>query len=47
MPTLVLHVGFHNYVATDRVIDIVMSDSAPMRRVAQERRKRGRLKLER
>lgn len=43
MPAPVINVGFHNFVITDKVIAIVGSDSAPMRRLAQEYRKRGRL----
>ena len=43
MASLALNVGFYNYVVTDKVIALVSSDSAPMRRVVQEYRKGGRL----
>jgi regulator of extracellular matrix RemA (YlzA/DUF370 family) len=38
-----MSVGFGNYVVRERVIAIVSSDSAPMRRVIQEARKQGQL----
>lgn len=43
MPAPIINVGFHNFVVTNKVIAIVGSDSAPMRRLAQEYRKKGRL----
>lgn len=41
--TIALNVGFYNYVITDKVIALISSDSAPMRRLVQEFRKGGRL----
>ncbi len=38
-----LNVGFYNYVIASKVVALVSSDSAPMRRVIQEFRKSGRL----
>jgi len=43
MVPVALNVGFDNYVISDKVIALVSSDSAPMRRVIQEFRKTGRL----
>ncbi len=43
MQTVALNVGFYNYVIVDKVIALVSSDSAPMRRLVQEFRKGGRL----
>jgi regulator of extracellular matrix RemA (YlzA/DUF370 family) len=43
MVPVALNVGFDNYVISDKVIALVSSDSAPMRRVIQEFRKSGRL----
>jgi regulator of extracellular matrix RemA (YlzA/DUF370 family) len=43
MPAPVINIGFHNFVVADKVIAIVSWDSAPMRRLAQDYRKRGRL----
>jgi hypothetical protein len=43
MIPVALNVGFDNYVISDKVIALVSSDSAPMRRVIQEFRKAGRL----
>ena len=43
MIPVALNVGFDNYVISDKVIALVSSDSAPMRRVIQEFRKTGRL----
>jgi regulator of extracellular matrix RemA (YlzA/DUF370 family) len=43
MPAPVINIGFHNFVAAQKVIAIVNWDSAPMRRLTQEYRKRGRL----
>lgn len=40
MPTpTVLNVGFYNYVMTDKIVALVSSESAPMRRVVQTLRK--------
>ncbi|MBS1720534.1 MAG: DUF370 domain-containing protein [Armatimonadetes bacterium] len=35
----VLNVGFYNYVLTDKVVALVSSESAPMRRLIQNLRK--------
>jgi regulator of extracellular matrix RemA (YlzA/DUF370 family) len=43
MSNIALNVGFYNYVLTSKVVALVSSDSAPMRRVVQEYRKSGRL----
>ena len=43
MPAPVINVGFQNFVVTDKIIAIVGCDSSPMRRLAQEYRKKGRL----
>ena len=37
----VLNVGFYNYVVTDKIIALVSSESAPMRRLVQTLRKSG------
>jgi regulator of extracellular matrix RemA (YlzA/DUF370 family) len=39
----VLNVGFYNYVLTDKVVALVSSESAPMRRLIQSLRKSGSL----
>jgi extracellular matrix regulatory protein A len=39
----VLNVGFYNYVMTDKIVALVSSESAPMRRVVQSLRKEGTL----
>ena len=39
----ILNVGFYNYVMTQRIIALVSSDSAPMRRLIQTMRKAGNL----
>lgn len=39
----VLNVGFYNYVMTDRIVALVSSESAPMRRLIQALRKSGNL----
>jgi extracellular matrix regulatory protein A len=39
----VLNVGFYNFVLTDKIIALVSSESAPMRRVVQTLRKSGNL----
>lgn len=39
----VLNVGFYNYVLTDKVVALVSSESAPMRRLVQNLRKSGNL----
>lgn len=38
-----LNVGFYNFVMTDRIIAMVSSESAPMRRLVQTMRKNGNL----
>lgn len=44
MPTpVVLNVGFYNYVLTDKIVALVSSESAPMRRLIQTLRKEGAL----
>lgn len=44
MPTpVVLNVGFYNYVMTDKIVALVSSESAPMRRLVQAMRKSGSL----
>jgi regulator of extracellular matrix RemA (YlzA/DUF370 family) len=44
MPTpAVLNVGFYNYVLTDKIVALVSSESAPMRRLIQAMRKSGNL----
>jgi len=43
MTPVVLNVGFYNFVVTDKVLALVRSDSAPMRRLIQESRKGGTL----
>lgn len=40
---MLLNIGFGNVVATEKVIAIVGSDSAPMRRLREEARQRGKL----
>ena len=37
----VLNVGFYNFVMTDKIVALVSSESAPMRRVIQTLRKEG------
>lgn len=39
----VLNVGFYNYVMTEKIIALVSSESAPMRRLVQTLRKTGDL----
>lgn len=39
----VLNVGFYNYVLTDKIVALVSSESAPMRRLVQSLRKSGSL----
>lgn len=39
----VLNVGFYNYVMTDKILALVSSESAPMRRLVQSLRKTGSL----
>lgn len=39
----VLNVGFYNYVSTDKIVALVSSESAPMRRLVQSLRKEGSL----
>ena len=43
MANVALNVGFYNYVLSDKIVALVNSESAPMRRVIQEYRKSGRL----
>jgi len=44
MPTpAVLNVGFYNYVMTEKIVALVSSESAPMRRLIQTLRKEGNL----
>ncbi|HMS56113.1 MAG TPA: DUF370 domain-containing protein [Fimbriimonadaceae bacterium] len=37
----VLNVGFYNFVMTDKIVALVSSESAPMRRLVQQLRKEG------
>lgn len=39
----ILNVGFYNYVLTDKIVALVSSESAPMRRLVQSMRKNGNL----
>ncbi|MBX3118365.1 MAG: DUF370 domain-containing protein [Fimbriimonadaceae bacterium] len=39
----VINVGFYNYVLTDKIVALVSSESAPMRRLVQSLRKSGNL----
>lgn len=39
----VLNVGFYNYVMTDKIVALVSSESAPMRRLVQQLCKSGNL----
>ena len=39
----VLNVGFYNYVLTDKIVALVSSESAPMRRLIQTMRKEGQV----
>ncbi len=39
----VLNVGFYNYVLTDKIVALVSSESAPMRRLVQNLRKTGHI----
>jgi regulator of extracellular matrix RemA (YlzA/DUF370 family) len=39
----VLNVGFYNYVMTEKIVALVSSDSAPMRRLVQTMRKDGNI----
>lgn len=39
----VLNVGFYNYVLTEKIVALVSSESAPMRRLIQNLRKSGNL----
>jgi len=39
----VLNVGFYNYVMTEKIVALVSSESAPMRRLVQSLRKTERL----
>ncbi len=44
MPTpVVLNVGFYNFVMTDKIVAMVSSESAPLRRLIQAMRKSGNL----
>lgn len=40
---MLLNIGFGNVVAEDKVIAIINSDSAPMRRYREEARQKGKL----
>lgn len=39
----ILNVGFYNYVLTDKIVALVSSESAPMRRLVQSLRNSGNL----
>jgi extracellular matrix regulatory protein A len=43
LPVTVMNIGFGNYVVRERVVAIVSTDSAPMRRAIQEARRVGQL----
>lgn len=44
MPTpVVLNVGFYNFVLSEKIVALVSSESAPMRRIIQTLRKEGNL----
>ena len=43
MTPIVLNVGFYNFVASSKILALIRSDSAPMRRAVQEARKGGTL----
>ncbi len=43
MTPVVLNVGFYNFVSSEKILALIRSDSAPMRRVVQEARKGGTL----
>ncbi len=43
MTPVVLSVGFYNFVVSDKILALIRSDSAPMRRLVQEARKGGTL----
>ncbi|CAN5517812.1 DUF370 domain-containing protein [soil metagenome] len=40
---VVLNVGFYNYVLTEKIVALVSSESAPMRRLIQTMRKEGQV----
>ena len=40
---MLLKIGFGNVVAADKVVAVINSDSAPMRRFREEARQRGKL----
>jgi regulator of extracellular matrix RemA (YlzA/DUF370 family) len=40
---MLLNVGFGNVVAAEKVVAVISSDSAPMRRYREEARQRGKL----
>jgi len=40
---MLLNIGFGNVVAKDKIIAIINSDSAPMRRYREEARQKGKL----
>lgn len=39
----ILNVGFNNYVITDKIIALVHSESAPMRRIIQSLKREGKV----
>ena len=43
MTPVVLNVGFYNFVVSSKILALIRSDSAPMRRIVQEARKGGTL----
>jgi len=43
MSRIALNVGFYNFILEDKIVALINSDSAPMRRMIQECRKNGRL----
>ncbi|MER3405243.1 MAG: hypothetical protein C4289_08840, partial [Chloroflexota bacterium] len=43
MPTELVHIGFGNIIAINRVIAAVSANSAPVKRLVQEAKARGQL----
>ncbi len=44
MDTELIHVGFGNYIALDRVVAIVNSGSAPIQRLVRDAKKKGTIR---
>lgn len=43
MPIKLINIGFGNFVSANRLLAIVAPDSAPIKRIVQESRERGKL----